>query len=81
MSTETKAALDAALTTHIADESEGDILTDWSMVCALTSMENIGTGTTRYFIEGNTGQPAHVTIGLLRYGSEHTTFDQDDDDD
>lgn len=81
VSAETKAALETALAAHIADEGNGDILTDWAMVCALTSIDNIGTGLTRYFYEGNTGQPVHVTVGLLRYGSEHATFDEDDEDD
>lgn len=80
VSAETKAALETALQNHIADEGDGAILTDWAMVCALTSMDDIGSGRTRYFCEGNTGQPVHVTVGLLRYGGEHATFDDEDDD-
>lgn len=81
MSEATKATLEAALTAHIADETDGDILADWAMVCATTSIETMGTGRTGYWIEGNTNQPVHVMVGLLRYGSEHTTFDSSDDDD
>ena len=80
MSDETKAALEAAVTAHIADVTEGDLVTDWAMVAATTTLDNIGTGTTRYWCEGNNAQPIHVTIGLLRYGSEHATFGDDDDD-
>ena len=81
MSDATKDALDAALAAHIADLTEGDIVTDWALVAATTTLENIGTGTTRYWVEGNEAQPVHVTIGLLRYGSEHTTFGDNEDDD
>lgn len=81
MSAETKAALEEALAAHIADETEDHIVTDWAMVAACTTMDEIGTGLTRYWCEGNTNQPVHVTVGLLRYGSEHATFDTDEDDD
>lgn len=80
MSADTKAALEVALNEHIADVAEGDILTDWTLIAATTTVEDIGTGTTRYFCEGNTGQPVHVTIGLLQYGRETTTWGDDDDE-
>ena len=80
MSADTKAALEAALNAHITDVTDGDILTDWTLIAATTSVENIGTGTTRYFCEGNDGQPVHVTIGLLQYGRETTTWGDDEDD-
>jgi hypothetical protein len=79
VSTQTKTALEDALATHIADETDGDILTDWAMVCATTTLDSIGTGRTGYWIEGNPGQPVHVMVGLLRYGTEHTTFGDDDE--
>ena len=78
MSDATKAALEAALSAHIATVTDGDILTDWAMVAATTTLDDIGTGTTQYWCEGNTAQPVHVTIGLLRYGAEHATFDEDE---
>jgi hypothetical protein len=81
MSDATRAALDAALNAHIAELTDGDIVTDWALVAGTTTLENIGTGVTRYWVEGNEGQPVHVTIGLLRYGSEHTTFGDGTDDD
>jgi hypothetical protein len=80
MSDETKAALEEAVQRHMLDIT-GEIVTDWAMVAALTSFENIGTGTTRYMCEGNANQPVHVTVGLLRYGGEHATFSDDDEDD
>lgn len=74
MSEATKADLERALTAHIADVTDGDIITD------CTSMDEIGTGTTRYWCEGNNAQPVHVTIGLLQYARETTTWSDDDDD-
>lgn len=80
MSAATKAALDAALSAHIADVIDGYLITDWALIAATTSVENIGTGTTRYWCEGNEGQPVHVTIGLLQYGRETTTWGDEDDE-
>lgn len=81
MSADTKQALESALAAHLADETDGEIITDWALVAACTRMEDIGSAITRYWCEGNTNQPVHGTIGLLRYGSEHATFDDDEDDD
>ena len=81
MSVDTKRALDEALTAHIADATNGNILTDWTLIAATTTVEDIGSGTSRYWCEGNEGQPVHVTIGLLQYGRETTTWGDDDDDD
>lgn len=79
MSAETKTALEAALAAHIADVTEGDIVTDWTLISATTSMEEIGTGKTSYWCEGNEGQPIHVTVGLLQYARETATWGDDDD--
>lgn len=81
MSDTTKAALEAALTQHIADVTDGGIITDWALIAAVTNLEDIGTGKTRYWCEGNSAQPVHVTVGLLRYGGEHATFGDDEEDD
>lgn len=79
MSDHTKLALEQALQDHILDVTQGNLLTDWALIAASTQMDDIGSGVTSYFIEGNTGQPVHVSIGLLRYGSEHITFGAEDD--
>ena len=81
MSDATKAALEVALAAHIADQCDGDMVTDWALVAGTSAMENIGTGITRYFIEANTNQPVHVMAGLFRYASEHVIWDTDDNDD
>jgi len=66
MSRETKLALDEALRVHIASETDGDILTEYSLVTASISMDDIGTGRVTYYLEGPDHQPAHVSTGLLR---------------
>lgn len=81
MSDQTKAALDKALADHVADTGDGAIVTDWALIAATTSVENIGTGTTRYLLEGNNNQPVHVMTGLFRYAVERVVWDDDEDDD
>ncbi|MGM7680093.1 hypothetical protein [Microbacterium sp. A94] len=80
MSDQTKVALDAAIAAHVAETGEGSIVTDWALIAATTSMENIGTGTTRYLLEGNDNQPVHVMTGLFRYASERVMWDDDEED-
>lgn len=80
MSDQTKAALDKALADHVAEIGDGAILTDWALIAATTSVENIGTGTTRYLLEGNNNQPIHVMTGLFQYASERVIWDDDDDE-
>lgn len=81
MSVQTKAALEAAIQAHIADVTGGNILTDWGLVIASTSMEDIGTGATVYLFESNDGQPAHVSYGLMSYALRSSVWERDDDDD
>lgn len=81
MSDQTKADLDAAIAAHVAETGNGDIVTDWALIAATTSVENIGTGTTRYLLEGNDNQPVHVMTGLFRYASEHVIWDNDEEGD
>lgn len=80
MSDETKAALDAAVAAHIADVSDGNIVTDWCVVAGMTDIEDIGTGTTRYFFEGNDSQPPHVSYGLLTYAVQSSIWNENEDD-
>ncbi|MFJ4997123.1 hypothetical protein ACIP5T_03155 [Microbacterium sp. NPDC088619] len=80
MSDQTKATLDAAVAAHVSETGDGDLVTDWALIAATTSVENIGTGTTRYLLEGNDNQPVHVMTGLFRYASERAIWDDGDDD-
>lgn len=75
----TKQALEQALAAHIAEVTGGNIITDWTLIAATTTVDDIGTGTTSYFCEGNDGQPVHVTVGLLQYARETATWGDDDD--
>jgi len=79
MSDDTKANLEAALHAHIADEQDGRIVTDWAMVVASTTVEDIGTGATFYQFQANTGQPAHVSYGLLSYALHSAVWDEDEE--
>ena len=81
MSDETHAALTAAIAAHVADTGDGRIVTDWALVAATTSLEDIGTGRTSYLLEGNQYQPVHVMAGLFHWGRENAVFSEDDDDD
>lgn len=77
MSAETRAALEAALAAHIADRCDGAIVTDWALIAANSSLDDLGTGRTSYFVEANENQPVHVMTGLFRYASEHVLYGSD----
>lgn len=80
MSDETRAALEAALAAHVADHCDGAIITDWALIAATSSLDDIGTGRTSYFLEANENQPIHVMTGLFRYASEHVLRDAEEDE-
>ncbi len=79
MSDETRAALEAALAAHVADRCDGAIVTDWALIAATSSLDDIGTGRTSYFVEANERQPIHVMTGLFRYAAVHVLWDTDDE--
>lgn len=81
VSDQTKADLDAAIAAHVSATGDGAIVTDWALIAATTSVENIGTGTTRYLLEGNDNQPVHVMTGLFRYAGERVVWDEDEEED
>lgn len=81
MSEQTKADLEAAVAAHIADKTDGNILTDWALVIASSAMEDIGTGATVYLFESNDNQPAHVSFGLLQYALRSSVWDEGPDED
>lgn len=81
MSADTKAALDAAISAHMADVSDGNIVPDYALVIGSTALDDIGSGRTRYYLEGNDGQPVHVSYGLLSYVLNSNLWDEDDEDD
>lgn len=78
---DTQQALEAAVQAHVA-EMHGDYhVTDFAVIAAATRIEDIGSGDTRYYVAGNTGQPVHVTLGLVAYVAAHGPYQQEDDDD
>lgn len=78
MSTETKAALDAAIQAHAADEWGGDYVVDWVLVAGLvdtTDGHSLGVG------ESRSPMPAYITTGLLTEALNlDTGYERTDDD-
>lgn len=65
MSDNTKAALERAIAEHIADETDGSIVTGWVLYVSDTSIELLDEQMTGYFAEQPDDQALHVTVGLL----------------
>jgi hypothetical protein len=67
MSEATKAALDAALAEHIADELDGALVTGY--VCQVTAMTgaDFDAEQTQYLRMVPDHQSAHVTLGIIDY--------------
>ena len=84
MSAETKAVLDAAIASHIADECNGALLTSYVCQTEFTSMELIDEEMTGYQRMIAEGQTLTTTLGLMHYGQRMldeyvtTTFEDDD---
>lgn len=67
MSAETKAAMDAAIAAHIADECEGGILTGYVLQTQYQDIDMMTNGETGFYrIEGER-QSFTTTLGLARY--------------
>lgn len=78
---ETQADLEAAVQAHIAEQHGDYHVTDFTVIAAACRIEDIGSGDTRYYVSGNTGQPVHVTLGLVAYVAAHGPYQDADDDD
>ena len=65
MSEVTKAALDAALTAHVADEYEGDMVAAWVIVTETTTLDMLNEGEGAMVIETRDMQSNYLTNGLL----------------
>lgn len=82
MSAETKAALEAALAAHIADETDtGAILTGYVLHASYIDTGLDSRGSTGYFAEFHEGQPYHVGYGLAHQLVDHYHVIWEDDDD
>lgn len=67
MSEVTKAALDAAIAAHVADECDGAIITGYVLQSQYTDMDMLEDGYTGYVREIMTSQPFTTTLGLAHY--------------
>jgi len=65
MSAETKAALDEAITSHIADECEGDLTGAWVVVTETTSLAEMDSDKSAWFTATRDMQSNFTTDGLL----------------
>lgn len=81
MSADTKAALDAALAAHFADELDGAIVTAYVTQAAAMTSFDFDAERTQYFRTCAEGQSAHVTLGILDYAHARYRHDLMDDDD
>lgn len=70
--------LDNALRDYIAEITEGGILTDFVVITAATTLDDIGTGRTIYSWLNPPTQAPHVTMGLLAYAEQVATVDDDE---
>lgn len=71
MSAETKARLDAAMAEHIADETDGEILTGYVLQTQATSVQLMDEEATRYLRLVAEGQGMTTTLGLIAYAKLH----------
>lgn len=65
MSDTTKAALDAAIAAHVADEYEGDMVTAWVIVTETTTLGMLDEGEGSMVVEARDMQSNYLTQGLL----------------
>lgn len=76
----TRQRLDDAMRDYIAEVADGAILTDFFLITASTTMDDIGTGRTIYTWISPPTQAPHVTMGLIAYAHDNGTVVDDDDD-
>lgn len=67
MSAQTKAALDAAIDAHIADESNGGIVTGYVLQTQYTDMAFLEERMTGYLRMVHETQDFTTTLGLIHY--------------
>lgn len=81
MSADTRAAVDAAIRAHAADEWDGDsLVTDWVIVAATAAPDPTDNGTG--MISSREAMPAYIVKGLLVDALDDIRdgyFDSDDD--
>ena len=80
MSDATKAALDAALSAHVADESDGAMLTSYFVQASALPLESPNTSSTWYGTFEPDGQAFHVSLGLIQMAVKYATLNEQRDD-
>lgn len=65
MSADTLAVLNEAISAHVADEYEGDMVTAWVIVTETTSIDMLDAGEGSMVIEARDLQSTYLTQGLL----------------
>jgi hypothetical protein len=85
MSTDTRAALEAAVAAHVADECDGAMLTGWALIASNATEADFDNNQTGYMIAAQDRQPMHSTLGLIHHHlnilEDNTwTYVEEDDD-
>jgi hypothetical protein len=65
MSAETKAALEAAIEAHVADECDGDLAGAWVLVTETTTLAEMDEDDSVFYITTRNNQSRFLTDGLL----------------
>lgn len=65
MSTDTKAALEAAIEAHVADECEGDLAGAWVLLAETTTLQNLDDEDSVFYLDFRQSQSRFLTDGLL----------------
>lgn len=79
MSAQTKAAMDAAMAAHLADEMEGVILTNWYVVLCGSIMDRPDENS--YWYDNADHQPMDRSVGLVKMADrylDHVQFTEED---
>lgn len=75
VSEQTKAALEAAITAHIADECDGDLATAWVVIAETTNLEEIDDNMSAFYIDTRETQSTYTTDGMLYHALNRGTHD------
>jgi hypothetical protein len=71
MSAETYSALQEAITAHVADELDADVVVvkDWVLVASPSDLEDV-EGFEKIVVHRSAQTPLYAVTGLLQWGSE-----------
>ena len=77
MSVETKRALDEAIAAHVADQTEGAVVTGYALIVSNATVEDFDEERTCYLVDYADAQPFHVGLGLVH---RHRLILENDED-